>query len=428
MKIKVKQKDYSEVLAIKQNKSIKPWRTMVIFRVLLVILCFFELLITRFKLKKINMDKLGKREPCLYLMNHSAFIDAKIASCILFPRAFNIIASTDAFIGKNLIMRLIGCVPARKYIADTRLVKDMLYCARKLKSSILMFPEAGYSFDGTATTLPESLGKCIKLLNVPVVMIRTYGAFARDPLYNGLQLRKVRVRAEMEYLLSPDDISKMSADEINSIVHKQFASIDNFRWQQENEIFIDEKFRADGLNRVLYKCPHCLTEGKMIGKGTILRCDHCNKEYELTELGYLKALNGETEFAHIPDWYKWERECVRKELEDGTYKLDTEVDICTIVDTKCVYNIGSGRLVHDIGGFHLEGCNGRLDYHQKPLATYCINADYLWYEIGDMISIGDKNAFYYCFPKICGDIVTKTRLAAEELYKLSKLSKDNNSK
>ena len=34
------------------------------------------------------------------------------------------------------------------------------------------------------------------------------------------------------------------------------------------------------------------------------------------------------------------------------------------------------------------------------------------------ICIGDNSALYYCFPKSGGDIVAKTRLAAEELYKL----------
>lgn len=37
-----------------------------------------------------------------------------------------------------------------------------------------------------------------------------------------------------------------------------------------------------------------------------------------------------------------------------------------------------------------------------------------------MICIGDTNAFYYCFPKEGGDIVAKTRLAAEEMYKISR--------
>ena len=47
------------------------------------------------------------------------------------------------------------------------------------------------------------------------------------------------------------------------IVNNAFA-FDNYKWQQENKISIKEKFRADSLNRVLYKCPHCLKED-MIG-------------------------------------------------------------------------------------------------------------------------------------------------------------------
>jgi hypothetical protein len=107
-----------------------------------------------------------------------------------------------------------------------------------------MYPEAGYTFDGTATTLPESLGGFVKMLGVPVVMITTYGAFARDPLYNGLQLRRVKVSAKEEYLLSAEDTKNLSADEINEIIKEKF-SFDNFRWQQENKIKIAEPFRAD---------------------------------------------------------------------------------------------------------------------------------------------------------------------------------------
>ena len=33
-----------------------------------------------------------------------------------------------------------------------------------------------------------------------------------------------------------------------------------------------------------------------------------------------------------------------------------------------------------------------------------------------MICIGDTSTLYYCFPQIEGDVVAKTRLAAEELY------------
>ena len=125
-------------------------------------------------------------------------------------------------------------------------------------------------------------------------------------------------------------------------------------------------------------------------------------------------------FDHIPDWFSWERDCVRKELEDGTYSLDVPVHIYMIVDNKAFYEVGDGRLTHSEEGFHLTGCGGKLDFTQKPLASYSVNSDYFYYEIGDMISIGDKDGLFYCFPPEGVDVVAKTRLAAEELYKIKK--------
>ena len=64
-------------------------------------------------------------------------------------------------------------------------------------------------------------------------------------------------------------------------------------------------------------------------------------------------------------------------------------------------------------------CDGKLYYEQSPNASYSVKSDYYWYEIGDIVSIGTNDCLYFCFPKE-GDIVAKTRIAAEELYKLSK--------
>ena len=137
----------------------------------------------------------------------------------------------------------------------------------------------------------------------------------------------------------------------------------------------------------------------------------------------MKAKDGDTEYSHIPDWYKWERECVKQEILDGTYKLDVDVDIHVMLDTECLYSVGMGRLTHDRNGFHLVGCGGELDYTQKPLSSYSLYSDYYWYKLGDMICIGDKDILYYCFPKNCGDVVAKTRLATEELYKIVRAEK-----
>ena len=94
-----------------------------------------------------------------------------------------------------------------------------------------------------------------------------------------------------------------------------------------------------------------------------------------------------------------------------------------LINTKCVYRVGEGRLVHTTEGFHLTGCDGQIDYKLKPQKSYSLYSDYYWYEIGDMISIGDTKIQYYCFPKNQENVVAKTRLAAEELYKMVKAGK-----
>lgn len=420
MKTTVVSKSYEDVLALPKEKTFKPMKQSMFFRVILKVASSFDLKATNFKCNRIGMEKLKKDEPCLILMNHSSFIDLEIAASVLYPRKFNIVATTDSFMGiMKWVMRWIGCIPTRKFVTDSKLIRDMLYCIKDLKSSVVMYPEASYSFDGKATPLPDSIGRCIKMLGVPVVMIRTYGAFARQPLYNCLRRRKVDVSADIKYLLSAQEVTVKGADDINEIIRQEF-DFDNFEWQQENEICINDKDRAEGLNRVLYKCPHCMTESKMVGKGITLTCEQCGKKYELTEYGYLKALNGETKFDHVPDWYQWERECVRKEIEDDTYQLKVPVDICMMVDMNGIYRVGEGVLEHTKEGFHLTGCDGKLDYSQKATASYSLYADYYWYEIGDVICIGDNKTSYYCFPKEGGDIVAKTRLATEEMYKMAK--------
>ena len=440
MKIKVKNLSYDDVLKLPAYKHKKVAKQSFFFRKLMYTLSKSEVKKVNFTHTEISMDKLGAKEPALYLMNHSSFIDLSIASVLINPKPYHIICTSDGFVGKEILMRGLGCIPTRKFQTDVALVKDMQRALKNLKSSVLMYPEASYTFDGCATPLPEGLGKFIKLLKVPVVMIKTNGAFLRDPLYNCLQLRKVDVNATMEYILSPDDIESMKPSEINELLKKHFT-FDNFKFQQVNHIKVDEPFRADGLNRILYKCPCCMTEGNMKGAGITLRCNNCGTSYRLDEYGYLcrentnDTINIATDtalqdkdisksdmpegydFSHIPDWYRWERDEVRREIENGTYKLEVPVKIRMMVNFDAVYEVGDGILTHTVSGFHLTGCDGKLEYFQKSRASYSLYSDYYWYELGDMICIGDTNALYYCFPPEDIDIVAKTRLATEEIYK-----------
>ena len=413
MKIKTVEKSYDEVMALPNPKKFKPRRASILFRTLVRVISSIDLWKARFT----HTGKLPPKEegPFLILMNHSSFIDLKIAHKLIYPRHFGIVCAHDALVGKRLLMSLLGCIPTKKFVSDLSLIHNMKHFLDK-GINVLMYPEAGYSFDGRSTVIPEHLGSLVKMLKVPVVYIGTKGAFTRDPLYNELKVRKVPVSADVQYLFTREDVERLSAAEMDERIKLAFT-FDGFAWQRENGIRVTESFRADGLERILYRCAHCEAEGFMKGEGTTLTCEKCGKSYTLTELGELDAKDGETRFSHIPDWYEWQRQCVRQELLEERYTLEVPVDIGIMFDYKALYKVGRGVLSHTLEGFHLKGCDGKLDYSQKARSSYGLNADYYWYEIGDVICIGNSQRLYYCFPP--KDVpVAKTRLATEELYKL----------
>ena len=157
MKIKVTIKPYAQVAAMPRPKHRKPMRPLMFFRALIRVLSIPDMLSTKFTYTTERMELVGK-QPCLILMNHSSFIDLKIAYKIFFPRPLSIVCTSDGFVGKGLLMRLIGSIPTNKFVSDVRLISDMKYALQEKKSSVLMYPEASYSFDGCATPLPRKLG------------------------------------------------------------------------------------------------------------------------------------------------------------------------------------------------------------------------------------------------------------------------------
>ncbi len=419
MKISTKKLPYDQVMALKRPPHRDPMKPLGFLHHLISLLCIPAMLKTGFTAQEERME-LVKDQPCLILMNHSCFLDLKIAYRIFRKKPFCTVVTTDGFVGwLGWLMRLIGCIPTQKFVSDLTLIRDISHALKEKKSSVLMFPEASYSLDGRAAILPRHMGVLLKRLKVPVVTVRTWGAFARDPLYNGLQLRRIRqVSAEVRCLLTPEEIREKPVEELDAML-KEVFTFDQFAWQRDNRVAIREKFRADGLDRVLYHCADCGARGYMEGRGTRLTCHRCGKTHEMDEYGQLRALEGPTRFPHIPDWYDWQRAQVRREVEEDAYLLDTEVDIGVIVDEKAMYQVGTGRLRQTREGCILTGCDGQLHYEQPTANSYSLNVDYFWYEIGDMICIGNRDALYYCFPKEKG-VVTRARLAAEESYKLLK--------
>jgi len=371
------------------------------------------------RVKIIKAGTQGLTPPYLLLCNHNSFIDFKVTTVAIFPHRANYLVAIDGFIGREWLLRNVGCICKRKFTNDTVMVRHMKKVADN-GDVIVLYPEARYSLCGTNAVLPESLGKLVKLLKIPVVTLIMHGHHINSPFWNTKNRKVKPMEAVLTQLITKDEIDKLDFNEINERINTAFK-YDDFAWQKDRKIRISYPDRAKGLHKVLYQCPNCHTEYRMMSGGNKLWCESCKKEWEMSEYGELSAVNGKTEFSHIPDWYEWEREQVRKEVESGTYRFESEVTVDFLPNSKGFVNLGKGRLIHDINGFVLEGEYEGSPYSVsisgKSLYSCHIEYNYLG-KYGDCVDLNTLTETYYIYPKCDYFSVTKISLATEEIYKV----------
>ena len=370
----------------------------------------------KYKVETIGMEDL--KPPYMLLSNHMHFIDFELAAMGTGSHSVSNVVSIDGYVGKFFLLEWIGAISTRKFTTDLHLVKTIRKVLQR-GDVLAMYPEARYSPCGTTAFLPDSLGKLIRMNKVPVVAVVHHGNHLYAPFWNFRKKRKVPLHTTMKVILTSEQIATMSVDEINETL-RQALQYDDYRYQKENNICITEPYRAEGLHKVLYQCPHCLAESKMASKGTELYCTACGKRWNWEEDGKLRALEGETEFDHIPDWFEWERQQVRQQIENGTYRFEDEVDVWSLPRVYRYIPLGKAKLTHDPeNGFVLEGHYRGEVYRiqRQPLQTNSLHVEYDFGPLKaiDCLDISTENDSFYCKPGQ-SDVITKLAFATEEIY------------
>ncbi len=389
-----------------------PKRQKIHLRVLTWIISFPVVWMQRLKITKTNMK--GLKPPYLLLCTHKSFIDFMVTTACVFPHRANYVVAIDGFIGREKLLRNVGCICKRKFTNDAQLVMHL----KKVINNgdiLVIYPEARYSLIGTNACLPESLGKLAKFLKVPVVTLSMHGNFLRSPVWN-LRKRRIPLAAQMTQIVTRDEIAKLSKEEVFRRINNAFF-YDEYLWQKENGVRVNYKDRAKGLHKVLYKCRSCGTEYEMRSDGAKLWCDGCGSEWTMSEFGELVAA-GDAERVHIPSWYEALRQEVRGLIKAGTYCFSSEVVVDSLPNSNGYIRMGEGRLTHDMNGFTLEGAFEGKPFllKKEPLSMYSCHIEYDYMGKGDCIDLSTLDDTYYIYPKTPHWSATKIALATEELY------------
>ena len=381
--------------------------------------------------EKIGMK--GLKPPFLVLSTHQGFSDYFIAPRILFPLSANYISDMEGFAAYGKLMyKHGGCIGKRRYVPDVSVIKNIKYALYELKQPVVIFPESRHSDCGVTSQLPSNLGRLVKYLDVPLVILSAHGSYLANPFWDEERTRKIKMSARIEKVYSAEEIRSLTAAEIQKTIEEKL-SYDEYRWQLDNKIKIDFKYRAEGLHKPLYKCIKCEAEGSMKSEGIRLSCGCCKSVWEMSELGFLEDVETHKTY-HITDWYNWERDEAEKEIIEQRYSgIDIPVVIEALPNEKGFIKLGSGRLQHSTEGYRLY-VNENENHVVKSLTNsfplsfssrnmQSVQTEYNYRKKGKCIVLSTKDCCYYVYSSSPDFIVTKLEFITEYLYQNSNKNK-----
>ena len=369
---------------------------------------------------KVKVDKKVKKlkGPYLILSTHASFMDFAQIVCGIMPRTTGWVMSVEEYRRGDWLMYGIGGMPKRKFTHDIVTAKHMLKYLRQTKHTVTVFPEARFSLAGVNEKLDGALGKFCKHAKVPVVMCKCMGNFINSPQWSKHPYRKIPQIAEIYQLFTLEEVQNLPAEELQSRIEQAFIR-DEYKWQVENNYHTKCKQRAKGLHKILYKCPVCGKEFETKSEGIHLWCEACGSKWEMDTLSRLKGVSTDKGFSHIPDWYNWEREQVRKEVIEGTYHFEDDVRVEDYYSTKVGFlNVGDAHFTHDENGFTFKGTvNGKpFELNKSVASMYSVHIEYDFLNRGDAFDIATDETTYFMYLKTAPNYLTKLHFAQEELY------------
>lgn len=264
--------------------------------------------------------------PSVVLCNHGSFMDFLYAGILLRKCCPHFVIARLYFYHKWLarLLRLLGGFPKSMFAMDLESTKN---CLRVLRNDgvLVMMPEARLSTAGRFEDIQENTYSFLKKVGVPVYTIRIHGDYFAKPKWGTGLRRGSVVEAELDRLLSAEEVKAMSEAELKKNVEDRLY-YDEFQWLQTKPAVHYRSHRlAEGLENILTICPVCHGRHTITTKKRDIFCAHCGK---LTSLDSRYAFSPDFCFQNLAQWYDWQKSVIQMQIaQDPQYVLRSDVEL-----------------------------------------------------------------------------------------------------
>jgi 1-acyl-sn-glycerol-3-phosphate acyltransferase len=239
--------------------------------------------------------------PFIVVSNHGNFFDPWILG-LFQRRALRIMMNDDGFRSGPVTRWYLGEIGAfakKKGAHDLSATKRTLGFLKN-REPVLIFPEGQASWDGATQPIYGGIERLVKRARCPLVILRLRGNFLTRPWWaersrrGRIEVRRTVVPAERLKEMDPEDI----LEEIKrGITHNDILDEENRR------VPFAGAGLAEGLGRLVWRCPDCEAEGGLSMEGDAIRCRSCGGQWRIDAHCRLCEPGGGS--APYPDLHAW---------------------------------------------------------------------------------------------------------------------------
>lgn len=385
----------------------------------------------------------------LIVCNHLSAYDFIHFSSAMYGAPLNFVVAENMMYSMPIFAKLLGsyhAITKKQYFADLACIKNIKkYLDQGI--SVLICPEGKVSANGVTGAIAPSIARLVQWLGYPVGVIKMQGASLARPkwAYNLRFVRRGRVVTNCDMLFTKEEAKSLSKEEIYQKICDALYQNEH-KWQIENGIIFKGSRYAEGLDRLLYRCPKCGSEFEMSSSGSHLKCNRCGNDVVYGYDGRLVPQGDGVCPERIDLWYDEQRALVAKEVQNGDFKLSNTVNLFVENELNNGYRfVANGVLTLDkdklcfdtdwqerpVGVKSKYGVNNMsLDFdtangtekvedefkHVEFVVSRCDTVANLPGSAVDMYD--DKHVYRFMFDKVMA--ATKYALCIEEAYKLGK--------
>ncbi|MCQ2776483.1 MAG: hypothetical protein MJ217_02020 [Bacilli bacterium] len=364
------------------------------------------------------------KDGCFLIWNHQSRRDYLFLKNLISPTKFNMVAGFPEFNRKKFtwLFNRAHVIPKKSFGSFDPVGLKAMTSIIKQGGCVAFSPEGCSSVYGCQQPIVPGTARFLQFFKKPVYFMHLEGAYLTSTKVC-IQDRPGRINASVRLLFSPEDLAKMSPDEIDAKINEVMWH-DDYEWNKTARIkYKTKKNACNRLDDLIYKCPKCGAELTISANGDRIECTNCGNGATLDDYYDFHPFNNECKIPVSPSaWFAYQRMEIIKEIRNNVdFSMKVNVEVGELPKYKPIKknNInslpcGNGVMIFDHQGIHFEGVKHdepwKFDLSYESMFTILIENEC------DCMSFYVNNEYFEFKPD--QKLVGKCLLVTEEMHRL----------